>query len=194
MHGGKQPRGLAHPNTTHGRFSKDLPTHMLADYEAARVDPDLIALRDEMALLQAREAELIRSMSRGEARERWEAAQEAMAAFQAARRSDNAPAAAAALKTLDQVLQDGGADYDAWADLLTTIEQRRKLADTERRRLEAIQDRISSDRALLLASALVNAVRRNVTDRRTLAAIELDFQLVLRRGSDAGGDQPGAAA
>lgn len=194
MHGGTTPRGMANPSTKHGKFSKDLPTHLIADYQAALIDPDLVALREEMALLQAREAELVRSMSRGEARERWEAAQEAMAAFQSARRSDNVTAMAAALKSLDQVLQDGAADYDAWADLLLTIEQRRKLADTERRRLEAIQDRISADRALLLASALVNAVRRNVTDRRVLAAIELDFQLVLRRGSDAPGDQPGVAA
>lgn len=63
VHGGMTPRGHALPQTTHGRYSKDLPTRLLADYEAARTDPDLIAVREELAVAKARGAELLRAIA-----------------------------------------------------------------------------------------------------------------------------------
>ena len=59
MHGGRQPRGLAHHATVHGRFSKDLPTRMLASYQAALADPEMLALSEEVAVVTAREADLL---------------------------------------------------------------------------------------------------------------------------------------
>ena len=44
MHGGTTPRGLALPQTRTGRFSKDLPTRLLANYQAAPADPEMLAL------------------------------------------------------------------------------------------------------------------------------------------------------
>lgn len=53
------PRGIASPHMKTGRYSKSLPTRLLADYESALADPDLIAVREELALLVAREGELV---------------------------------------------------------------------------------------------------------------------------------------
>lgn len=115
-------------------------------------------------------------------------AQRAIADFRLAQRTNDAPAAATALKALEQAIADGVADYLAWDELLKTVEQRRRLAETERRRVEAIQDRITSDRALLFASALVSAVRKHVTDRSLLGAIEREFARLIGGGADGGGD------
>src|SRR4051812_27426822 len=38
LHGGKTPSGVASPNLVHGRFSKDLPTRLLARFEEALSD------------------------------------------------------------------------------------------------------------------------------------------------------------
>lgn len=50
-HGGATPRGIASPHLQHGRWSKDLPTQLARRYEAAVEDPDLLSLRDEIALV-----------------------------------------------------------------------------------------------------------------------------------------------
>ena len=66
------------------------------------------------------------------------------------------------------------ADYQARAELLRAIETRRRLVETERRRLEPMEPMeqvITSDQAMLLVVALVGAVRRHVDDRGVLDAI-----------------------
>src|SRR5512137_3225662 len=70
-HGGRSPRGLAHPSTRTGRFSKDLPTRMLANYQAALADPEMLALSEELAVVTAREADLIARVDTGEAGAVW---------------------------------------------------------------------------------------------------------------------------
>lgn len=189
MHGGKQPRGLAHPGTKTGRFSKDLPTRLLAQYEAALDDPDMIALHEELALVTAREGDLLGRVDTGEAGAHWRGIRDALADFRRAQRRDDAPAAAAALREMERLTDLGIADYQAWAELFDTIEARRRLADTERRRLEAMQQVITTERAMLLVAALVDTVRRHVDDRQVLGAIGRDLaRLVDAHGArDAGG-------
>jgi hypothetical protein len=66
-HGGATPRGIASPNFKHGKYSKDLPKGLIARYEQAAQDPELLALRDEIALLDARMVELMHKLGGGEA-------------------------------------------------------------------------------------------------------------------------------
>lgn len=55
VHGGKSPRGPASPHFVHGRYSRALKgVAMLDRYQAARSDPKLTDLRDEIALVDAR--------------------------------------------------------------------------------------------------------------------------------------------
>lgn len=171
MHGGRQPRGLAHHATKTGRFSKDLPTRMLANYQAALADPEMLALHEELAVVTARESDLIARVDTGEAGAVWQGIRKALADFRTAQRREDGAGAASALREMERLVDAGAADYRAWAELLTTIEARRRLVDTERRRLEAAQQTITTERAMLLVAALVDAVRRHVDDRGVLDAI-----------------------
>ncbi len=58
-HGGKTPVGAAAPAFKHGRYSKYLPKRWLERYEAALANPDLLALKDEIALIDLRIADLV---------------------------------------------------------------------------------------------------------------------------------------
>lgn len=186
MHGGTIPRGLALPQTKHGRFSKDLPTRLLAHYQAALDDPETIALREELALLFAREGDLLGRVDTSEAGAHWRGVRDALADFRRAQRRDDAPSAAGALREMERLTDLGLADYEAWAELRDTIEARRRLADTERRRLEAMQQMITTERAMLLVAALVDAVRRHVDDRQVLDAIGRELErLVVADGAHA---------
>jgi len=65
IHGGATPRGLASADWKHGRYSKVLPPNLRDAYERARTDTELIPLRDELALLDARLGELVGSLADG---------------------------------------------------------------------------------------------------------------------------------
>ena len=192
LHGGASPRGLASPHTKHGRFSRDLPARMLDMYEAALADEDLIALREDIALVTARELDLLRRVDSGESGTAWKEAGAVLRDHGRAVRAGDDAKAEAALDRLREIIDGGATDAAAWRELLTTIEQRRRLAETERRRLVDLDQLISHERALLFATALLDAVRRTVTDRDALATISADFATIVNtqrpESSDDGAD------
>lgn len=145
IHGGKTPSGMALPQTKHGRYSKHLPTRLGERYEAALSDPDLLALRDEIALTDAEVARILDSLDEEppedlEERKHWQ-------------------------KTIE-------ANRDRTQSL---IEQRRKLVETERKRLVDLQQMMTAEQAMTLLAAVESVVRKHVHDRNVLAAIGADI-------------------
>lgn len=59
LHGGATPAGIASANFRHGRYSKDLPARLAARFTEAQADPELLSLRAEIALIDARTNELL---------------------------------------------------------------------------------------------------------------------------------------
>lgn len=73
LHGGKSLAGVAAPAFRHGRYSRVLPTGLADVYHRLLATDDLVALHDELALLQARVAELCARLDDGgDARAIWE--------------------------------------------------------------------------------------------------------------------------
>src|SRR5687768_13482403 len=66
LHGGRSRRGLAAPAWKGGRYSKALPPDLVDAYERARTDSELLALRDELALVDARLRSLLKRLAEGE--------------------------------------------------------------------------------------------------------------------------------
>ena len=92
MHGGTIPRGLALPQTTHGRYSKDLPARLAGRYREAQSDPELLALRDEVALVDARLGDVLGRVDSGESGALWKQLSNSWQAFIKARRRGYHPA------------------------------------------------------------------------------------------------------
>jgi hypothetical protein len=69
-----------------------------------------------------------------------------------------------------------------WEAIGPLMEQRRKLIETESRRVKDLHDMITRERAYTLIAALADAVRRHVPDRNQLAAINADFVRLTRGG------------
>lgn len=179
MHGGSTPVGLAHPSTVTGRWSKDLPTRMAARYAEALSDGELIALRDELALTDARLSDLLGKVETGEAGDLWRDLRDAKVAFSAAR-GDSAKAAPYLAQILS-LIDRGARDWMVWNDIGNTIERRRRIAETERKRLEAMQNSMTAEQAMLLLGAVVDTIRRHVTDREVLRGISSDLSGLLAR-------------
>lgn len=176
FHGGASLVGIASPSFKTGRYSKHLPTRLAARYGEALADPDLLHLRDEVGLIGTRIGELVERIDSGESAQRWKALQAAYTDLQDATRSGDKPAFVAAMASLGHAIEAGGQDYQTWREIVELAEARRKLAESERKRLVEMQQMISSERAMILLAAITDVVRRNVSDPSTLAAISADLR------------------
>lgn len=179
LHGGKTPKGLASPNLKHGRYSKDLPTRLAARYEAATTDPDLLALQAEIALIDARLGDLLGRVDTGEAGIHWKVATKAFADLQIALDTQDPVALARSMQTLQGSLRSGMGDYAAWNEVYNLVDHRRRLVESERKRQIEAQQVLPLDRAMLVISALVDIVRRHVTDQDQILAIGADVGKLL---------------
>jgi hypothetical protein len=179
MHGGKIPRGPALPQFRHGRYSKVLPLQMAAKYRDAAQDPELLSLHSEIALLDARMAELLGRVDTGESEAMWDALQQAWAVFRHARNRRDMRQMHLALDKLDVLMDRQHTDHAAWQEIGEAIEQRRKLVESEQRRLIALQAMLSQEQAMTLMGVLVDIVTTHVRDQPTLAQIVADLEAML---------------
>lgn len=181
LHGGATPRGMANPNTKHGKYSKYLPARLQAKYEEAESDGDLIALRSELALIDARVIDLVQRVDTGEAGDTWRKLGRAYDEMVRATKAKNTAGMRAALEQIGDLIDKGKDDYAAWDEVTNLLEQRRKLVETERKRLVEMEQMITSERAMMLVGAVAGVIKAHVSDPKQLAAISRDIGAILKR-------------
>lgn len=180
MHGANSRAGIAHHNFIDGRTSRRLPARMVAAYEAAQADPNLLELRNDIALVDARLSDVLSRVDSGEAGSLWKNARDAMAQFQAA--GADLAKAKSALAVLNDVLVRGAGDWEAWHEIGDLLDQRRRLIESERKRLTDMHQMIATERVMLLMGALANVIREHVDDKNVLNEISNDFSRILGSG------------
>ena len=169
MHGGRSRAGLAHPGLTRGgRYSKHLPTNLFDAYAQALRDPELLNLRDEIAITRARVNELLGTLHGDD---RPGARVSARAALRALKSARGERGRASAIKRLEEALDAAAAERKTWTAILAALDQVRKLTVAERRRMIDAGALIPVEDALLFAQTLLVAVRDNVQDPEALQRI-----------------------
>ncbi len=185
-HGGSTPRGFALPQTKTGRHSKDLPTRLAGRYTASRNDPDLLNLSEEIALTDAFIEDARRGLDHGESGRLFTELKAAWDALTAAQRAKDSDGVSQAIGEIGTLIRHGVAAYAARNEAADLIERRRKLVDSEGKRRVAMQDTITSEKAMLLISSLVAAVNRHVDDRAIRIAIAADFGAIIDNDGSSG--------
>jgi len=187
-HGGRSLVGLANPNFRDGRHSRYLPKRLNELYAAALADPELLALRDDIALVDARIADVLTRADTGESGRLW---RDLQATFRRLNEAKTDPDAVRRhLRDLGELIERGTADDATWAEVRALIEQRRRLVESEAKRLVQGQHMITADRLNLLLAVVVQVVRTHVHDRATLAAISADLGALVA-GEPGGGPVAG---
>jgi hypothetical protein len=176
LHGGLTPSGVASPHFQTGRYSKYLPERMLERYQEAQTDAELVELREEISLTDARLADLLKKVDTGESGALWAKVQKHFDKYAELRhKTEKFVEAEKEFNTLESYIQAGISDRYAWAEIAAQVEQRRKLVESEGKRLKDMQQSITAEKAMTLIAALAGIVRKHVTDRNTLAAISTDL-------------------
>lgn len=181
LHGGATPSGLASPQYKHGRWSKAMPARLLERYQMSADDPDLLALRHEIALLDARLEDLLKRVDTGESGAIWKLLRDTFTELQTAKTKGDLTLEAIQFATLSELITRGTNDSMAWVDVLSIVEQRRKLVESEQKRLVAGKMMLQADEALAFVGALTEAIKKHVTDRNTLSAIGNEFARLIGR-------------
>lgn len=176
LHGGRTPRGEALPQFKHGRYSKSLPSRLTARYQEAMNDPELLNLRAEVALVDTLLADRLAALDTGggsavfkELVTTWKQ----LLRLQAAGRTKEA---GVVLTEIGQLIDAGHQHAGVLEDIARLIDQRRKLVDSEQRRLVAMQQMLTTEQAMTFVSVVMGAVKAHVSDRDALAAISAEIE------------------
>lgn len=186
-HGGTSPSGITHGRYKHGRYRTILRQNLVAAFERSIQDKDLLALNNEIALVDTRTEELLGKLDTGESGANWKRLTELVSEFDYRKRmakatlseADKKRYEAEAAENLNQILvlvRKGQGDFSLWNEVKDNLEQRRRLVETERRRLMDMEAVLTTEKALALVNALGMAVRAYVTDGTTLTSIEAEFR------------------
>jgi hypothetical protein len=147
---------------TKGRYSRNIPKNLLKDYEAGLSDPNLTHLRDDIALFDSRINELLGQIESGEDPDIWLNLRKEWAGFMDAVRSGDAERQNNILPRLNRLILRGASKTSAWKELGVILEKRRKLVESEQKRMVSTQQMIAVDQVMRLMAATIDALRRVV--------------------------------
>jgi hypothetical protein len=98
---------------------------------------------------------------------------------------------AEALIAMGNLIQRGAGKWATWQAIEDAMERRRKLVESERRRMVDLQQYLTAERLMVLIAAVVNVVARYVDDKQKLRLISADVGELItaddRRSVGAGG-------
>jgi hypothetical protein len=171
QHGGKTLIGPSHPNFKHGRRSRYLgiSLELRAKYKEALADPELLALRSDVALLDARINELLEA---GESQLLWSKAQDAFQQHKAAIRGKDAEVIKPSLGQLENLITRGHADSLRWNEIYRVIEHAGRAREREIKRLVITGKMIPVEEVYeqmnALVAILIDVAQQTITDRAIL--------------------------
>lgn len=175
-HGGVSLKGALSPTFKHGRYSKYLKLELARRYQETHDDPELLSLREDVALVTDRIGQLLDRVQSGESGAAWKQIARLWKEFQRQRSAGNVPKMQEALELLNEPLAQGFADHAAWEELGLQLDRRARLAEQEQRRLEKMQATLTVEEAMGLLGTVLDVLKRHVTDQATLDAIGADLE------------------
>lgn len=158
----------------------ELPKTLQQRYNKASADGELLALKREIALVNARLLQLADKLGSGESSETWLRLRSLMKELVEAQRTGD-PNAPAYFEEMHRLIFKGAEDTALWAEITALQEHLRKLIESERRRLVELKQYVTNEEATALINSLLEAIKRNV-EQKQLTRIVQDFAKLTDRG------------
>jgi hypothetical protein len=178
-HGGASPRGVSSPQFKHGRYSDHVPRNLAALYDEARSDPDLLALHEEIALLQARLRQVLPRTSAGEAGQVWRSLRTTWGAFKRAQSKGQVEEMTEQLDEIGRLIGKGATEAQAWDEIGGIVERIRRLTESEGKRRVQMQQMVTVDKLDVLLAQIVDAIKTEVHDVDTLRRLSQRLAVIV---------------
>ena len=133
-----------------GRYSKYLPTNWQENIEEALADPELLSLRDAIAILDQSLTELSSELP------------DIVASMKAAAQDELEDKAAETVKRAEHLL----------AQYLELIRERRKLSEAERRRQEFLGKGMTPEQVVVFVQVIKMALREEIGDPQIIDSLD----------------------
>ncbi len=188
FHGGQQRRGEDNPLFKGRGYTRDMPERILHRFAEAMEDPELGGLASEIALLDARIGEVLAKMPAHESLVGWAimgsglgTLNSALSHLLAALPEDDPSRQdmELALETMTEALTDANAEYRAWENIESLIQQRRRVVDTERKRESELKANMTYKEVLVFIAQLQTALVEEISDKELLQRIGRRIRRVL---------------
>lgn len=180
-HGGKSPRGIAHPSFKTGEWSKDLPSRIAPRYEQARNDPKLLELRETIAIVEARTADVLSRVDTGESGIMWKQIKTSYNAMRSAVQAGDQQEFLRLLNDMGRLINRANSDYEAWDEVKSMMTMRRRLVESENKRLVQTKQMMTAEQAMAMLSYVVSVIRKHVKDETQRANISMEINDYLSR-------------
>lgn len=146
---------------------------LLQKYEEAANDPELVAQRNALLIVHKRIQDLLERVDTKESAERWKKVIEGWADYKDKR---GTAFERNAYQLLDELLMGAYHDYESWRQIFEALELNRKISESERKRLQEMQQIITAEDAAKLISSLQLAIIRIFNDQPDkLKLVEHEF-------------------
>ena len=174
IHGGKTPSGFGLPQTKTGKYSRVLPIALAARYHEGIANPELLSVRDDIAVAESRLADLFARLDGGESGQLWRDLRQALTFFETALATGDRGGLHGALETMRRLITRGTSDYAAWEDIHRTWIARCRLTETEHKTLMVQQQMVTVEQLNVYLALVTHALQQSVaahTDQDTARAI-----------------------
>lgn len=161
-------KGPASPGFKNGAHSRYLPLRYVEAYERSLADPSVLSLRKQLALIDAREAELIGRLSTVESGAGWQSVREAFEKVRRALAEGNEALVRDGLIAMQRTIEEGLSDESQWRQLFDVVSIRQRLIESEQRALLAAGSMISAEQVTLLAARFASLAVRYISDKAAL--------------------------
>jgi len=139
-------------------------------------DRNQLALNPEIALIDARIADVAKRVDSGEGGTIWERLENAWSQFESAMTAQDMESIKTQMRVLQILVRKGGEDWEVWKSVTDLIEQRRKLVESESKRMKDQAETMTATEAYVLFNAILTLVNEHVTDKETKAKLQRGFE------------------
>lgn len=187
-HGGRVPRGSLSVSYKHGKYSNNLPGRLMGAYQASLQDPHVTSMGDALALCDARIDELSGELE--DADGPGDVIAKARRELRQALNCKEGEAREGHLVQLEAILGQGAGAEAIWAQIMTAVEQRRRVAETESRRIVSMGQAVPIAKVVEIVGLVCQSFRNIAlthADRETANLILRDASRDVNRIIGAGG-------
>lgn len=182
MHGGKSLKGPQLPQYKDGRYSKYMPARLSERYTIALADEKMLEQREEIALLGTRLQELLGQLTDMSQRDAlWQKLGKLWGELMTAAREGKKEKQQETANEIEALINGAPNDTAVWLEIQEVIEQRRKVVESERKRMVEAQEFVSVEQAMMVAHFLMDSINRHVSNNDEKRAIQADLISVYGR-------------
>lgn len=156
-----------------------IPQIIRQDYLDAQNNPDLLSLRDDIALLDARRNQLMGFIDSGINPKDLSRIGDLLLEFETAVANRDTAKSQKVFKELKGITESHTDVYEQWKEVLSLLEAKRRLIEAERRRIVDLTAMVDSATAMRVINDIYSIIINNIKDEKVLRQIKAELQTVL---------------